>query len=270
METANETTLREGRGMLFVRQIFVATVLAFTAQGALAQEPDAKAMLKSMSDYVSAQKTIELTFDSDIEIITPQLEKIQFTSSGDVLLSRPNKLRAHRVGGYADVALFFDGKTVNIFGKNANAYAQFDAPGSMDQLIEALRAGHGIALPGADLLLSNSYETLVADVIEAKYMGRGVIDGVECEHLAFRNMDTDWQLWVKVGDSPRPCKMVITSKSVNSAPQYTLRVKSWKTGSEAAPEKFAFAPSASMTRLMPDQLIDLDELPQPAPTGGEE
>lgn len=227
-------------------------------------------MLKSMSDYVSAQRTIELTFDSDIEIITPQLEKIQFTSSGDVLLSRPNKLRAHRVGGYADVALFFDGKTVSIFGKNANAYAQFDAPGSIDQLIEALRAGHGIALPGADLLLSNSYETLVADVIEAKYMGRGVIDGVECEHLAFRNMDTDWQLWVKVGENPRPCKMVITSKSVNSAPQYTLRVKSWKTGGEAAAEKFAFSPTAGMTRLMPDQLIDLDELPQPATTGGEE
>ena len=29
-------------------------------------------------------------------------------------------------------------------------------------------------------------------------MGRGVIDGIECEHLAFRNPDTDWQLWVEV------------------------------------------------------------------------
>jgi hypothetical protein len=70
-------------------------------------------------------------------------------------LSRPDKLRAHRVGGYADVALFFDGKTVSVFGKHISGYAQFDAPGSVDQLIAALRAGHGIALPGADLLLSN-------------------------------------------------------------------------------------------------------------------
>jgi hypothetical protein len=57
-----------------------------------------------MSDYVSSQKTIEFTFDSDIEVITPQLEKIQFTNSAEALLSRPDKLRAHRVGGYADVA----------------------------------------------------------------------------------------------------------------------------------------------------------------------
>ena len=46
-----------------------------------------------MSDYLGSQKTIELTFDSDIEVITPQLEKIQFASSGEVLLSRPDKMR---------------------------------------------------------------------------------------------------------------------------------------------------------------------------------
>jgi hypothetical protein len=36
-----------------------------------------------MSDYLSSQQTIELTFDTDIEVITPQLEKIQFTNSGE-------------------------------------------------------------------------------------------------------------------------------------------------------------------------------------------
>ena len=35
-------------------------------------------------------------------------------------MSRPDKLRAHRVGGYADVALFFDGQTVSICGKHVN------------------------------------------------------------------------------------------------------------------------------------------------------
>ena len=45
--------------------------------------------------------------------------------------------------------------------------------GTVDQLIGALRSGHGVALPGADLLLSNSYEVLIADVLESKYMGVG-------------------------------------------------------------------------------------------------
>ena len=232
------------------------------------QASDAKSILKAMSNYVSSQKTIELKFDSDIEVITPELEKIQFTNSGEALLSRPDKLRAHRVGGYADVALYFDGKTVSVYGKHINGYAQFDAPGTVDHLIEALRAGHGIALPGADLLQSNSYEILVAGVKEAKHIGRGVIDGRDCEHLAFRNFDTDWQLWVEVGKRPIPRKLVITTKTVNGAPQYTLRVKGWKTGVEPAPDAFAFVPPAGAKKLSPDALIELDELPQGAQEGG--
>lgn len=242
--------------------------LAIAPAGAQAQESDAKAVLKAMSDYVSSQKTIELTFDSDIEVITPQLEKIQFTNSGEVLLSRPDKLRAHRLGGHADVAMVFDGKAVSIYGKHINGYAQFEAPGSVDQLFEALRAGHGVALPGADLLLSNSYDVLVAGVQEAKHIGRGVIDGRQCEHLAFRNFDTDWQLWVEAGEKPIPRKLVITSKTINNAPQYTLRVKDWKTDVKPAPDAFAFTPPAGAEKLSSDSLIELDELPPGAPEGG--
>jgi hypothetical protein len=262
MKTNNGRNIGKRSKPLLICMLCLAAALVWTAPGAQAQGSDAKSILKTMSDYVNSQKTIELTFDSDIEIITPQLEKIQFTNSGEALLDRPDKLRAHRVGGYADVALFFDGKTVTVYGKHINRYAQFDAPGTVDQLIEALRLGHGVALPGADLLLSNSYEVLMAGVNEAKYIGRGVIDGLECEHLAFRNFDTDWQLWVEVGKRPVPRKMVITSKTLNNAPQYTLRVKGWKTGVEPARDAFAFTPPAGAEKLSADALIDLDELPQ--------
>ena len=194
-----------------------------------AQAQDAGKIVKAMSDYVAGQKTISLTFDSDIEVVTSELQKIQFTSSGQVLLSRPDKLRATRAGGYADVELVFDGKTVTVLGKHINAFAQTDAPGTIDQLIDRLRDQYNVAMPGADLLLSRVYDELMADVIDAKHIGQGVIDGVECEHLAFRTPDTDWQLWVEIGARPIPRKYVITSKTMAGAPQYTLRIKEWRT-----------------------------------------
>ncbi len=243
-----------------------ATLLA-AAPAALAQTPDARAVLKAMTSYVASQKSIELTFDSDIEIITPQLEKIQFASSGEMLLSRPDKLRAHRVGGFADVALIYDGKTVSVFGKNLDAYTQFPLVGDIDKLVASLRAGYGVAVPGVDLLLTNSYETLMAGVIEAKHLGQGVIDGVECEHLAFRNIETDWQLWVESGKNLVPRKMVVTSKTMNSAPQYTVRIKSWKTDVKPSPGAFVFVPSSKARKLGPNELVLLDELPQGAPAG---
>jgi hypothetical protein len=150
--------------------VFALTALLFAAPCAQAEDDDAKAILKAMSEYVASQTAISLTFDTDIEVITPELEKIQFTNSGRLSLSRPDKLVASRTGGYADVELVFDGKTLSALGKNINAYTQLDAPGTVDQLIERLRAGFGLALPAADLLLSQPYDELVADVIEAKHV----------------------------------------------------------------------------------------------------
>ena len=121
-----------------------------------------------MTDYVANQKNISATFDTDIEVITNDLQKIQFTSSGQMLLSRPDKIRVSRIGGYADVEMVFDGKTFTVLGKNLNKFTQMDSPGSIDDLVGKLRNELGVAVPGADLLLSKSYDDLMADVIDAK------------------------------------------------------------------------------------------------------
>ena len=268
MKTETGTISMRGKRRSALTAMIMATGLLIPVPCVLGQESDALSILRTMTDYVSSQRVIELTFDSDIEVITPELEKIQFTNSGRALLSRPDKLHAHRWGGYSDVELFFDGKTVSVFGKSSNGYAQFDGPTTVDQLIEALRMGHGVALPGADLLLSNAFDVLVADIMEAKHIGRGVIGGRECEHLAFRNFDTDWQLWVEVGDTPMPCKMVITSKTLNGAPQYTVHVNKWDTDTVPAPDAFMFTPPVGAVKLGADALIEFDELPEGAPTGG--
>jgi hypothetical protein len=237
----------------------VLAILLCATQAAQAQ--DATKILKSMTDYVAGQKNISLTFDSDIEVITSDLQKIQFTNSGQMLLSRPDKIRASRVGGYADVELVFDGKLLTILGKHLNAYAQAEAPGSVDELVAMLRDKFGVSLPGADLLLTSAYEDLMTDVHESKHIGRGVIDGIECDHLAFRSADTDWQIWIEVGDRPIPRKYVITNKAVTGAPQYTLRIKDWKTDMQVAADAFAFKPPAGAKKVDFSELTDIDEVP---------
>jgi len=226
-----------------------------------AQAQDAAKVLKAMTDYVAGQNVISATYDTDIEVITNDLQKIQFASSGQMLLSRPDKIRATRMGGYADVELIFDGKKLSILGKNLNAYAQTDTTGSIDQLVAGLRNEFGMAIPGADLLLSGAYDELMKDVLDAKHIGRGVIDGVECDHLAFRNHDVDWQLWIEVGNRPIPRKYVITNKAVTGMPQYTLRIKDWKTDAQVAADAFAFKPPSDAKKVDFSALSDIDEVP---------
>src|SRR4051794_9559361 len=72
-------------------------------RAASVDEDDARTILKSMADYVSGQETLSLKYDADVEVVTPAVEKIQFSASGDIIMSRPNKFRISRTGGYADV-----------------------------------------------------------------------------------------------------------------------------------------------------------------------
>lgn len=249
--------------------IFVGTILSMSVSvlsQASAQNGDADKILKAMSDYVASQKTMSITYDSDLEVITSNLQKIQFTSSGQVQMSRPNMLRATRTGGYKDIEIVFDGKMLTVNDKDAKGYAQIDAEGTADQLIEVLRDKHGVVAPGADLLLPNVFDVLMSDVVDGVVVGKGVIDGVECDHLAYRNVETDWQIWIESGARPIPRKYVITSKAVAEAPQYTLRIKDWKADVPA--DAFAFKPDQSARKIAMSDHSDIDEVPQGTTTTG--
>ena len=210
--------------------------------GARADEAEAYArnQLKAMSDYLAAQNALSFEYDSTFEIVTDEEQKLALAGSGTITLNRPDKIRATRDAGFADVEMVFDGTTLTVFGKNANLYTQIEEPGPVDHLIDALRDKYNRPVPGADLLLSNVYDELMADVVDSKDLGSGVIGGIECDHLAFRTEEVDWQIWIAQGDKPYPCRYVITTKRVVGSPQYSVQIRDWKTGDAVASETFVF------------------------------
>jgi hypothetical protein len=69
-----------------------AIVLAAAAAGAVsmsagrADEAQARSLLKAMSDYLAAQKTISFEYDSNLDIVTTQQQKIGLASGRYVRL----------------------------------------------------------------------------------------------------------------------------------------------------------------------------------------
>jgi hypothetical protein len=245
----------------------LAIVLAVAAAGmasisvARADDAQAKGLLKAMSDYLGAQKTISFEYDTNLEFVTKQQQKIGLTSSGTLALERPDKLRATRTGGFANVEMVFDGKTLSLLGKNANLYAQIEAPGTIDHLVDELRDKYHRPVPAADLLMSDPYKELMPQVTDVKDLGSGVIRGIECDHLAFRTKEVDWQIWIAQGARPYPCRYVITSKKVKGSPQYTLDVRAWKAAGEVAPDTFKLEIPPGAQKLTPGQIPDFDDIP---------
>jgi hypothetical protein len=232
------------------------TLLAWSAMstGTVADETQARRILKSMTDYVGAQKTISFDYDANLEIVTTDRQKLSLASSGSVALSRPDKVRATRSGGFVDIDTVFDGKTLTMLAKNRHVYVQVETPGSIDQLIDVLHRKYGRPLPAADLFATTAHDELMAGVTNVKDLGSGVIGGTECDYLAFRSAEVDWQIWIAHGNRPYPCRYVITSKQITDGPQYSIQIRNWKTGAEVAATDFNFTAPANAKR------VDLDEL----------
>lgn len=237
-------------------------IVSGTGSNAKAGEAEAKELVKAMSDYLAGQKTVSFAYDTSFEVVTTEHQKLQLASSGKVGMARPDKIHATRSGGFADVEITFDGKSLTLMGKDVNLYTQFEVPGSIDNLIEELRTKHHLPVPGADLLLSNVYDELMRNVVDVKDLGSGVIAGTECDHLAFRTKDVDWQIWIAQGEHPYPCKYIITSSQIDQGPQYSVQFSEWKSGAELDAEDFSFKPPTDAKKVDdPKQLIDIDELP---------
>ena len=249
--------------------VALALMVGFGAlSGARADEAAAKSLLKAMSDYMAAQKTMSFSYDTNLEIVTKDKQKLAVASSGAMTLNRPDKLRATRHGGFAEVEFVFDGKTLTLLGKNANLYGQIDVPGSIDHLVDELRGKYNRPVPGADLILSNVYDQLMPPVVNVKDLGSGVIGGIECDHLAFRTKEVDWQIWIAQGARPYPCRYVITSKLVANGPQYSVQIRNWKTGNEVAPDDFSFKSPANAKKVDLKDVGDTDEIPKLFTKGG--
>ena len=220
-------------------------------------DPDADKILRSMSSYLGGANAFSVNADIDNEVVTHDGQKLQLSSFATVVLERPGKFHIQRKGMIADAEFIFDGKTLTLYGKNLNVYAQVEVAGTIDDAIRAYELETGIPAPGADLLFSDPYAILSSGVKSSRYLGMAYINGVKCHHLAFREAKVDWQLWVKTGDAPLPMKYVITSKWHTAAPQYEVRLRDWNMKPSIKAGKFTFSVPQGARRL---ETIPVNEL----------
>lgn len=249
------------RGAL--RTVALAALLCLAAGPAISAggiDPDADEILRSMSTYMGGLKSFSASADIDVEVIDLQGQKLQFSSSGTLLLVRPGQFYSRRQVPTGAFELFYDGKTMTLYSKDRGAYFQMPVPPTLDEAIGAFRAETGFQLSGDDLLYSNPYPGLMTDVTSGSYIGTAWVNGVECHQVAFRAEKVDWQLWVQTGDKPLPMKYIITTKWLTGAPQFSVRLGDWNIQPTIPPGRFDFKPPAGAQRLESLKVNEMGEV----------
>lgn len=230
--------------------LWLLPLAAATAQESSATvEPQADRLLRAMSDYLASLQRFSVRADNTLDIVTWSGQKLQLGTHVEVVVQRPARLHASRHGDIDEQEFYYDGKTLTLYSKQVNYYASAAVPDTLDTMLDFAREQLGLIAPAADLMTANSYDALMEDVQEGAYIGLSRIKGVECHHLAFRNQEVDWQIWIADGDSPRPCKYLITTKWMTGAPQFTAVISGWDTNPTLAEDLFIFTPPEGARKI---------------------
>jgi hypothetical protein len=227
--------------------------LAVVSAAAQAQSasiaPEAKQILKAATDFLASQQRFTADTRNTLEIVLKSGQKIEFNSTGRQSVQRPNKLRSERSGDLVEQLFVYDGKSLTLYQPQEKVYAQVAAPGTLEEMLDFAREKYDVVAPFGDMIFKNAYDILMDGVTDGIVVGKAVIEGVVCDHLAFRAPDVDWQIWIQEGAQPLPRRIVITTLDLPNAPQFAVTVTRWNLEPAFDAGTFTFTPQEGVKQI---------------------
>ncbi len=248
MKTTFRSRLTTGLGRCCAIAALAMSPMATQAQST-GIAPEAKQILKVSTDFLAGQQRFSAETRNTIEIVLKSGQKIEFNSTATQSVQRPDKLRSERTGDLVEQVFVYDGKSLTLYQPKDHVYAQVDAPGTLEEMLDFARTRYDIVAPFGDLVYKDAFDILMDGVTDGAVVGKAVIEGVLCDHLAFRAPDVDWQIWIQEGAQPLPRRIVITTLDLPNAPQFAVTVTRWNLEPAFDAQTFTFTPQAGMKRI---------------------
>jgi hypothetical protein len=209
--------------------------------------PDAQAVLDRMTAAFDGLKRYAVTAHITRDEVLPFGYKLQHNESARMWVDAPTRMRMEVAGDIKNRTYVYDGAQVSMLVPDLNVYAETAAPATLGELVRVLLDA-GVEMPLIDFLYHGNAGDLAEDVRVGLLVGDSVVDGVLTDHLAFRQPNVDWQLWVEKGAQALPRKLLITTRYEVGDPQYQATLD-WDTKPRMDARSFTFVPPPGATRI---------------------
>jgi hypothetical protein len=221
-----------------------------------AVDPDSVQALKEMSAYLSTLKTVALTSNASLDVVTKEGQRVQLDGVVRYKIRRPDGFVISMVSSEKERTFYYNGKTFTVYAPKLGFYASAPAPKTIRETLDTLSTKFGIQLPLEDLFRWNDpSDNPAAKLSSSFYVGTAMIDGVLTDHYAFRQPEVDWEIWIQQGPQALPRKVVIVDRKDPANPTYIARL-SWVVSAPVSAADFTFHPTKTA------KLIRLSELGQ--------
>ncbi len=223
-------------------------------------DPAALALVKATSDKLAAARSISFVTCGAFDVPARNGQPLFYFTRSEVLMVRPSKLRVVVPGDGPPSEFYFDGKTIAVFQPYTDLVATMEAPGTLEEALEAIYKKAGLYFPFVDFIVADPYETLTARLTSAFVIGTSkLVGGTETNIVSLSSKDTHLQIWIGVDDKlPR----LVWATPVNrpKEPRHMVEFSDWKlTGEVGTAEAFAPRTSESTKQIpfaRPESLAD--------------
>jgi hypothetical protein len=212
------------------------------APGSRLVDPRADALVRRMSDRLARAAAFAIEAEEVYDEVPEQSPRRQLTNLRHVAMRRPDRLVGDAEGDALNRTFWYDGKTFAALDKEQYVWAAGAVPPTVDQALDWVFEQTGTVVPLADFLYADSYARLMEGVQRGVYLGVHEAAGVPCHHLSFEQATIDWQIWIDAGEEPLPRKFVITYKTEDEVPQYSVTIRQWNLQARLPDALFTFTP----------------------------
>jgi hypothetical protein len=220
---------------------------ATPAGAAVERDPEAIKTLESMAAYLRTLEAFQVRSETSRDEVLDDGQNVTFGGVVDVLVERPNRVRAEVTSDKQQRLYLSDGTDFTIWARRVNYYASIPAPRTLRSLADTLADKYNLEIPLADLFYWGERKD-TDDIVGAIDIGASQVDGVTCEHYAFRQEGVDWQVWIQQGAHPLPRKLIITTTTDPARPQFRS-VMTWNLAPSYNDAAFTFVPPRDAKRI---------------------
>ena len=204
-------------------------------------EPKAIAILKAASDRLAAAHTLRFTAVVSYENPSVYGAPLMYTTSSDVVVERPDKLRVITSGDGPASAFYYDGKTMVAFAPAENLVAVATAPSTLDATLRAVYDSAATYFPFTDFVVSDPYKDIADDLQLAFYIGQSnVVGGTTTDMVAYANSDVFVQIWIGAEDKLPRMMRAVFARDPNHL-RHQMELSNWQLDLHVPPDAFETA-----------------------------
>jgi hypothetical protein len=241
--SALTTSSQTGGRLLAAAFLFLAfTVSALGAPAKPVVTEDASAALAQMGQTLLGKqfsfqaRTLRVYADADGRFL-------HIGHTMKVLVRRPDRLRVDIDGDDGATQVFYDGKTLVLYGPAKKEYVSIPVPDTIEGMAKEANSRIGFDFPLLDFLTAAPDKAVLSGVTAAKIVNDVTIDGASANHLTlFQPPGLELELWLTKDTQALPERIFITYRSVPGQPNFIAQLSDWNFAVTPTDADFTFQP----------------------------